>query len=83
LENAMSVATITQAQDKSLRHQFAGIASEVLEFCRNLYTAHGGAVARARRATEMSSPQVAALADRYKQYAPSLSVELHFLASRG
>jgi hypothetical protein len=81
----MTVATITQAQDKGLRHQFAGIISDVLEFCRELYTAHGGlrAAAKARRAQEMRSPQVAALADRFEQYAPSLSLELHFLASRG
>jgi hypothetical protein len=79
----MSVATITQAQDKSLRHQFAGIASDVLEFCRKLYTAHGGAATRARRTRQASQPQVAALADRFEQYAPSLSAQLHFLASRG
>jgi hypothetical protein len=83
LENAMTVATITQAQDKGLRHQFAGVASDVLEFCRKLYTAHGGAVAKASHGQQVSAPQVAALAARFEQYAPSLSAEIRLLASRG
>jgi hypothetical protein len=85
LENAMTVATITQAQYKGLRHQFAGIASDLLEFCRKLYAAHGGFVAsaRSRSAVLMRSQQLAALADRFEQYSPSLSAEIRHISSRG
>jgi hypothetical protein len=79
----MTVATITQAQGQGLRHQFAGIISDVMEFCRKLYSAHGGSVAKAHSAPKAADMQVAALANRFEQYAPSLSLELHFLASRG
>jgi hypothetical protein len=77
-EDNMSAATITQARDKGLRHQFAGIASDLLDFCRKLYAAHGGATG-ARR----GPAQVHALADRFEQYSPGLSAELRHLASGG
>jgi hypothetical protein len=70
----MSTATITQAQDKGLRHQFADIAADVLGFCRKLLP---------RREKKMSSAQLNALADRFEAYAPNLSAEIRNLASRG
>jgi hypothetical protein len=81
----MSTATITQAQDKGLRHQFADFASDVLEFCRKLYAAHGGFMAPVlpRREKKMSSAQLNALADRFEAYSPNLSAEIRHLASRG
>jgi len=41
-ENSMNTATITQAQDKGLRHQFAAITGTIRAFAIELYTAHGG-----------------------------------------
>jgi hypothetical protein len=81
----MSTATITQAQGKGLRHQFADIASDALEFCRKLYAAHGGFMAPVlpRGEKKMSSAQLAALADRFEAYAPNLADEIRFMASRG
>lgn len=38
----MNAATITQAQNKGLRHQFAGIFGTIRGFAIELYTAHGG-----------------------------------------
>lgn len=38
----MNTATITQAQTKGLRHQFADILGTIREFAIELYTAHGG-----------------------------------------
>jgi hypothetical protein len=79
----MSVATITQAQYKGLRHQFAGIASDLLEFCRKLYAAHGGgAMSAARGGKQANSARLATLADRFEQYSPGLSAEIRNLALR-
>jgi len=38
----MNTATITQAQSKGLRHQFADILGTIRGFAIELYTAHGG-----------------------------------------
>ncbi|WP_296946460.1 hypothetical protein [uncultured Massilia sp.] len=38
----MSIATITQAQDKGLRHQFAEAFATIRDFAIEMYTAHGG-----------------------------------------
>jgi len=38
----MNTATITQAQNKGLRHQFADILGTIRGFAIELYTAHGG-----------------------------------------
>ena len=38
----MSTATITQAQNKGLRHQFADSLGKVRDFAVELYAAHGG-----------------------------------------
>jgi len=38
----MNTATITQAQSKGLRHQFADILGTIRDFAIELYTAHGG-----------------------------------------
>jgi hypothetical protein len=81
----MTAATITQTQDKGLRHQFAGIASNVQEFCRKLYAAYGGNLGPStpRREKKMTPAQLNALADRFEAYSPNLSAELRNLASRG
>lgn len=81
----MTVATITQAQFKGLRHQFAGIAGGLLEFCRKLYAAHGGAsvMRSARSGKQLNQGHLATLADRFEQYSPSLATEIRILALRG
>jgi len=38
----MNTATITQAQDKGLRHQLADVLGKIRDFAIELYTAHGG-----------------------------------------
>jgi len=38
----MNTATITQAQNKGLRHQFADTLGKIRDFAIELYTAHGG-----------------------------------------
>lgn len=38
----MNTATITQAQNKGLRHQFADAFGKIRDFAIELYTAHGG-----------------------------------------
>lgn len=42
LEMSMNTATITQAQSKGLRHQFAEAAAKLRAFAIEMYTAHGG-----------------------------------------
>ena len=41
-EMTMNTATITQAQDKGLRHHFADAFGKIRDFAIELYTAHGG-----------------------------------------
>jgi hypothetical protein len=69
MEIHMTTATITQAQDKGLRHQFDSIGS-VSGFCRGLWTAFGG-----KLGTEE-------LAVRFEAYSPSLAAELRTLDKR-
>jgi hypothetical protein len=87
----MSTATITQAQDKGLRHQFADLSTAVLDFCHKLFAAHGGAVRTAvpiskptvaERERMISARQLLALAERCEAHSPSLAAELCHLASR-
>jgi hypothetical protein len=42
MENSMNAATITQVQNKGLRHQFAELLGTIRRFAIELYTAHGG-----------------------------------------
>lgn len=65
----MTAATITQAQDKGLRHQFGALLGNVRDFAVGLYAAHGGWLAPAThdQAQTCSNP----------------STELRYLASRG
>jgi hypothetical protein len=82
----MSTATITQAQDKGLRHQIEAMTRAVQDFCHKLYAAHGGNTGRPAtpvREKRMSARELLALADRFEAYSPSLSAELRNLASRG
>jgi hypothetical protein len=82
----MSTATITQAQDKGLRHQFAAMSGAALDFCRKLYAAHGGSTGKPTgqgREKRMSARELLLLADRFEAYSPSVSAELRNLASRG
>jgi hypothetical protein len=83
LEIHMTTATITHAQDKGLRHQFADAAGNVLDFCRKLYAAYGGNIGPApRREKKMSPAQLLELADRFEAYSPTLSAEIRSLAAR-
>jgi hypothetical protein len=82
----MSTATLTQAQDKGLRHQFAAMSSAALDFCHKLYAAHGGNTGKPAaqgRDKRISARELLSLADRFEGYSPSLSAELRNLASRG
>jgi hypothetical protein len=79
----MSAATITQAQDKGLRHQFDALLANVRTFAAGLYAAHGGWLAPAARTTQQGQAGVMSLADQAEAHSPSLSAELRFLASRG
>ncbi|MGZ5201648.1 MAG: hypothetical protein ACXWC4_17935 [Telluria sp.] len=84
----MSTATITQAQDKGLRHQFSALAGSVRDFATELYAAHGGWLAPATKAgflrTKLESrARLMALASHAEAHSPSLSNELRQLASRG
>jgi hypothetical protein len=79
----MSAATITQAQDKGLRHQFDALLGNVRKFAVELYAAHGGWLAPAVRAKRQGQAGVLSLADQAEAHSPSLSAELRFLASRG
>lgn len=79
----MSAATITQAQDKGLRHQFDALLGNVRNFAAGLYAAHGGWLAPAARTGRQGNASVMSLADQAEAHSPSLSAELRFLASRG
>jgi hypothetical protein len=87
----MSTATITQAQDKGLRHQFADLSAAVLDFCHKLFAAHGGTVraaapvskpTAAERQRMISARQLLALAERCEAHSPNLAAELCHLASK-
>jgi hypothetical protein len=87
----MSTATITQAQNKGLRHQFADALRTLRDFAVELYAAHGGwfvhdagqpsSVAIAR-ATQKSRRQLMSLAADAESHSPALSAELRNLASK-
>jgi hypothetical protein len=85
----MSTATITQAQNKGLRHQFADSIAKIRDFAIELYAAHGGwfvhdagqpasvAIARQNARREMLS-----LAADAESHSPALSAELRNIASK-
>ncbi|MGZ5202919.1 MAG: hypothetical protein ACXWC4_24410 [Telluria sp.] len=84
----MTAATITQAQDKGLRHQLQAVASGLRAFATELFAAHGGWLAPATRAGILRAKLegragLLALATRAEAHSPSLSNELRNLASRG
>jgi hypothetical protein len=79
----MTTATITQAQDKGLRHQFGALLEAVRDFSAELYTAHGGWLQRRAGGFEQGRRQLMALAAESETYSPSLSAELRNLASKG
>jgi hypothetical protein len=79
----MSTATITQAQDKGLRHQFADSIARIREFAIELFVAHGGwFVQDADRSTRKSRRELLSLAAAAESHSPSLSAELRHLASK-
>jgi hypothetical protein len=87
----MSTATITQAQNKGLRHQFADSLGKIRDFAVELYAAHGGwfvhdaaqpASAAIVRATQKSRRQLLSLAADAESHSPALSAELRNLASK-
>jgi hypothetical protein len=88
-ENFMSTATITQAQDKGLRHQFAETARNIRDFAIELYAAHGGwfvhdaaqPASVAARASRTTRRQLLSLAAQAESHSPALSAELRNLAS--
>jgi hypothetical protein len=87
----MSTATITQAQNKGLRHQFAGSFGKIRDFAIELYAAHGGwfvhdagqpASVAIARATQKSRRQLMSLAADVESHSPALSAELRHIASK-
>jgi hypothetical protein len=87
----MSTATITQAQNKGLRHQFADAVASIRDFAIELYAAHGGwfvqdasqpASAASARATQKSRRQMLSLAADAESHSPALSAELRNFASK-
>ena len=79
----MSAATITQAQDKGLRHHFADGLAKVRAFAIELYVAHGGWFAQdAKGAVEQGRRQLLSLAAAAETHSPALSAELRNLASK-
>jgi hypothetical protein len=80
----MSTATITQAQDKGLRHQFADSFGKIRGFAIELYAAHGGWISQhgeTRRAQD-GRRQLMSLAAAAESHSPALSAELRNLASK-
>ena len=87
----MNAATITQAQDKGLRHQFADLFASVRGFSEQLFVAHGGWLAACKARAGKASYAVAeresraelfALAADAEQHSPNLAAELRWLANR-
>jgi hypothetical protein len=79
----MSTATITQAQDKGLRHQFADSIARIRAFAIELFVAHGGwFVHDAERSAQKSRRQLLSLAAAAESHSPALSAELRNLASK-
>jgi hypothetical protein len=87
----MSTATITQAQDKGLRHQFAETVRNIRDFAIELYAAHGGwfvhdagqpASIAIARANQKSRRELLSLAADAESHSPALSAELRNLASK-
>jgi hypothetical protein len=76
----MSTATITQAQDKGLRHQFADSLGKIRDFAIELYAAHGGWIAH--QTAQDSRAQLMSLAAAAESHSPALSAELRNFASK-
>jgi hypothetical protein len=81
----MNTATITQAQDKGLRHQFADIVSSIRTFAIELYAAHGGWFgydAAQPVSGAIARRQLMNLAKDAEVHSPSLAAELRSIASK-
>jgi hypothetical protein len=79
----MSTATITQAQGKGLRHQFADSVASIRAFAIELFVAHGGwFVQDAKRGNQESRRQLLSLALDAESHSPALSAELRNFASK-
>ncbi|MFC3461238.1 MULTISPECIES: hypothetical protein [Massilia] len=82
----MSAATITQAQDKGLRHQ-SGLFATIRQFCEQLYVAHGGWLFGARKdaaqQARVARNELLSLAAQSESFSPNLAAELRHLANRG
>jgi hypothetical protein len=87
----MNAATITQAQDKGLRHQFADLFATVRGFSEQLFVAHGGWLAARKARASKTSYAVAerearaelfALAADADKHSPNLAAELRSFANR-
>ena len=82
----MTAATITQAQNKGLRHQLGDVFATIRSFCEQLYVAHGGWLFGARKDAEKQAMaarrELLSLAAQSEAYAPNLAAELRHLANR-
>jgi hypothetical protein len=81
----MNIATITQAQDKGLRHQFADAFGKIRDFAIELYTAHGGwfvtdaaqpASGALARSKQQSLAHMMILGTACENYAPALAADM-------
>jgi hypothetical protein len=78
----MSTATITQAQDKGLRHQFADTVASIRAFAIELFVAHGGWFQHDAKRAQESRSQLLAMAAAAESHSPALSAELRNFASK-
>ncbi|MDQ2820956.1 MAG: hypothetical protein M3Y65_11275 [Pseudomonadota bacterium] len=88
----MTTATLNTAPQNTLRQQFANLRRALGEFSRALYAAQAREftvadpvipVTLSSRARQRALEELFALANTSQQHSPSLSTELHFIASRG
>jgi len=84
----MNAATITQAQDKGLRHDIADVFTLARSFCEQLFAAHGGWFFSARnggasaKSVDAGRRELFSLAAQSESWSPSLAAELRHIAGR-
>ena len=77
----MNAATITQAQEPTLRQDIGALFISARSFCEQLFTAHGGWFVR--NSDEMAGRrEMLALAAESDAHSPNLAAELRYFANR-
>jgi hypothetical protein len=80
-EFTMNAATITQAQEPTLRHDIGALFIAARNFCEELFTAHGGWFVR-RDDALAGRREMLALAAESEAHSPNLAAELRYFANR-